>query len=364
MSNTSNNNTNQNTTANAVSDNSKPTTESNNSEPSLTGFTRTITTSLKGKKELFRLMSLAESTQLPLLFVGEPGIGKTAAVSDYSKSKINGKDHNEEVFFIEVNEDTRPSALTGTIDHKALYEKGEFKRITRVPKSDVIVINEVDKAQSGFRNGCLSIMNEKKLYYGDSSVDCNWKLYVATCNKIPTEEKGNHFWDRFILTYEVKRLSSTNLVKVASEGLKESNINIFVPSAEDIENVNIPDNKIKEFIKNVYDSVSDRTAIRSIYMAKAIKLIWGCSINKALIKATSLIAGDTAAKILSNKLQTEVMTELINDFQAALTLRDSAAQEEQFININNKCQNYIKQGKLSEEEYNEFIEIFKKEISQ
>jgi len=55
--------------------------------------------------------------------------------------------------------------------------------------SDIVVINEVDKASSNVRNSLLGVMNEKFLFNGKSKIPCNWQLFVATCNEIPKEDR-------------------------------------------------------------------------------------------------------------------------------------------------------------------------------
>ena len=47
---------------------------------------RTIDTSLINKEEVFKMLALAESTGLPCLLVGEPGVAKTKTIIEYAKA--------------------------------------------------------------------------------------------------------------------------------------------------------------------------------------------------------------------------------------------------------------------------------------
>src|SRR5690242_7955913 len=72
---------------------------------------RKFETSLMGKEEVFRLLSLAETLNLAILLVGPPGTGKTKIVTDYTKgmfdlTDINQRRHfnDEGVFILETDE--------------------------------------------------------------------------------------------------------------------------------------------------------------------------------------------------------------------------------------------------------------------
>lgn len=322
--------------------------------------TREITTTLEGKRELFRLLTLAESLKMPLLFIGPAGVGKTQSVSDYANSKVDGKDHKDKIFFIEVDEDTRPSAIKGTVDHKRLFEDKVFEMTSPVPDSDIIIVNEVDKATSGFRNSMLGVMNERKIYYGKEVVDCNWKLFVATCNEIPEDEIGNHFWDRFPIRYTVSRASEKQLLKIAMEGLTESKYSLNVPSLEQISEVKIPEYKLKVFVEIAYSSCSDRTITKAADIIRAISIIWDCSINKAIFKATELLIGATAAKKISRTIQSPEVRQVINEIETMMTISDPKQSRAEAKRIMERIKKRHEAGELSKEEYDEIVSTFHK----
>jgi len=89
--------------------------------------TRIIDSSLINKDEVFRMLALAEATQLPLLLVGKPGTGKTKTVIEYSKawlqksgSAVTNQDFMNKLYILETDEGTKSSEIKG-INKKKLY---------------------------------------------------------------------------------------------------------------------------------------------------------------------------------------------------------------------------------------------------
>ena len=89
--------------------------------------TRIIDSSLINKDEVFRMLALAEATQLPLLLVGKPGTGKTKTVIEYSKAwlqksgtAVTNQDFMNKLYILETDEGTKSSEIKG-INKKKLY---------------------------------------------------------------------------------------------------------------------------------------------------------------------------------------------------------------------------------------------------
>ena len=71
--------------------------------------TRIIKTKLVGKDEVFNVLALGEVTGLPVLLLGDPGVGKTAVVEGLARRIAKNKDDVPEylkdhiVFSLDVN---------------------------------------------------------------------------------------------------------------------------------------------------------------------------------------------------------------------------------------------------------------------
>jgi MoxR-like ATPase len=268
---------------------------------------RTFETSLLGKDEVFRLLSLAEALQLGILLVGPPGTGKTKIVTDYTKG----------MFDLTNPDEIRHFNNEGVF---MLVTENKYEIDSHITKADTIIINEVDKASSALRNALLGIMNERILFNGKDKVPCQWKLFVATCNEIPKDEVGSPFWDRFALKMTVNRLAAGELIKYYKGGDKnyKTKIKISVPTKTQIEAVNIAPDKLEKFINVAYKSCSDRTLSFVPMMARAISLVYNCSVDKALIRAVmdkvDMISGMTNENQIERAM--EEIEKMVGNFAA------------------------------------------------
>ena len=95
--------------------------------------------------------------------------------------------------------------------HGVLKDK-RYEIEAPIADAEYILLNEVDKCNSGIRNTMLSLMRERTLFFGDKIIPCKWKILAASCNEIPDDETDNPFWDRFVLTYKVERVGIEGIV--------------------------------------------------------------------------------------------------------------------------------------------------------
>ena len=264
---------------------------------------RTIETNLIKKLETFRVMALGEATNLPILLIGPPGVAKTAAVIDYAKARL-GEIKGDDLFLLETDEGTRSNAVKGNVDLKALTTSNEYKVNSPVTRAEVVIINEIDKASASLRNSLLGIMNERVLFNGEERIDCNWTNFIATCNAIPDDEKDSPFWDRFLITHKVNRLSQSDMLGYFAKGGKDhrQRHNISVPSPEDLKGVNLDSVKLKKTVDAVYKSLSDRALTFLPTMVKNVMVIWKLGEDKAFIKTTELLVSKQVAKELAKNL--------------------------------------------------------------
>lgn len=327
---------------------------------------RTFETSLLGKDEVFRLLSLAEALQLGILLVGPPGTGKTKIVTDYTKGMFDLTNpdeirhfNNEGVFMLETDEGTKSSEIKGIVNLEKLVTENKYEIDSHITKADTIIINEVDKASSALRNALLGIMNERILFNGKDKVACNWKLFVATCNEIPKDEVGSPFWDRFALKMTVNRLAAGELIKYYKAGDKNfrSKIKINVPTKAQIEAVVVAPDKLEKFINVAYKSCSDRTLSFVPMMARAIVLVYNCSVDKALIKACELLVDKSTAEKLSKELLSPEKRAVMDKVDMITGMTSENQIEKAMEEIEKMVGNFAAQGKFSQSDLGELKQL-------
>ena len=307
---------------------------------------RQMETSLINKEEVFKMLALAEATGLPCLLIGQPGVAKTKTVVDYAKAwlnkdgKMTAKDFAEKIYILETDEGTKASEIKGMPDLGKLFTDNEYSLSTPIADAEIVIINEVDKASSAIRNAMLGVMNEKFLFNGKHKIPCKWKLFIATCNEIPKEEKGSPFWDRFMLKHTVNRVSAGEMVKYYNKGGRDyrEKFNIGIPNKVEINEVEIPATKLEKYLEVGYQHSSDRTLTFVPTLSKAVSYIWDISVDKALVKTAQIMIDQTAGSELQNKLMSPevkaVMSkvEMLHSYQTNEQLELAIAEIEGLIN--------------------------------
>ena len=237
---------------------------------------RKIKTKLVGKEELFNILALGEATKLPVLLLGEPGVGKTQALLDYAAAKYqyNFNEVKDNTFIIELDEGTKTSEIKGRVNMKSLLEDKKYKIDAPIANSNFILINEVDKGTSGVRNTLLSVMRERALFYGDEIKKCNWDIFSGSCNTITEDEIDNPFWDRFVFTSRIERIGTDKMRELIKKGLVSKELTVNLPSLNEINQVKIEEKHLNKFVDVVYSNLSDRTCSYIPLIAKAVKLIF------------------------------------------------------------------------------------------
>ena len=332
---------------------------------------RQIETSLINKEEVFKMLALAEATGLPCLLIGAPGVAKTKTVLDYAKAwlnrdgKMTAKDFAEKIYILETDEGTKASEIKGMPDLGKLFTDNEYSLSTPIADAEIVIINEVDKASSAIRNAMLGVMNEKFLFNGKHKIPCKWKLFVATCNEIPKEEKNSPFWDRFMLKHTVNRVSAGEMIKYYNKGGREyrEKFTIGIPNKVEINEVEIPVTKLEKYMEVGYNHSSDRTLTFVPTLSKAVSYIWDISVDKALVKTAQIMIDQTAGSELQNKLMSPevkaVMSkvEMLHSYQTNEQLELAIAEIEGLVNT------YATRGIMDSGQINE-IEISMQYILQ
>ena len=264
---------------------------------------RTITTNLMKKEETFRVMALGEAVKTPILLIGPPGVAKTAAVIDFAKASL-GKLGSSDLFLLETDEGTRSNAVKGNVDLEALTTTNKYQINSPITSAKVVVINEIDKASASLRNSLLGIMNEKVLFNGTEKVPCQWKNFIATCNEIPDDEKDSPFWDRFLITHEVNRMSQSDMLNYYSKGGKSfmQQQDISMPEQTDIDAITLDPDKLKKVLDVAHSHLSDRALSFLPVLVKNVMCVWGMNQDRGLVKTAELLVGKAVAKELAKTL--------------------------------------------------------------
>lgn len=319
---------------------------------------RTISTSLMNKEEVFKTLALAESSELPVLLEGRPGVGKTKTVVEYAKAWLiennlaTAENFMSKIYILETDEGTKQSEVKGMPDLEALFTDNKFKLNAPITEAEIIIINEVDKASSGIRNSLLGIMNEKFLFNGKNKIPCKWKLFVATCNEIPKDEINSPFWDRFMIKMQVSRISAGDMVKYHSKGGKDylQTIKINVPNKAELKDVTLSPSRIEKFIEVSYDKTTDRTLTFVPRLAAGIHYIWDVSLDKALVKLAEMMVDKAASTRLNDMLTSMEMKILMSKIDMLKSYHDQTSLSLAVKEIEDLTATYISNGKLAPED--------------
>jgi MoxR-like ATPase len=314
----------------------------------------TVKTKLVGKDEVFKIIGVAHATGMPVLLVGPPGVGKTHALLEYAKAYYdhdNDRVH-ENSFILETDEGMRPAEVKGRVDVQKLVQQHVYDMQTPISNAEFVLINEIDKANAGLRNALLGIMNEKFIFTGVKKIHTPWRVFVATCNIIPEDEKDNPFWDRFVLKHNVRRVNKASIIEFF-ERKKMRTIDEFdlnIPSAEDIAKVNVSPDKLSKFIDLTYDKLSDRTLSKVPELVAAVSIVFKLSINKALVKTCELLTDTALAKKLAENLEPKEVAEIRSDIEMMSTLTDITQIEAYITSIEGKIKRCIQKGVLTSDD--------------
>lgn len=324
----------------------------------------TINTSLINKREIFRMLALAHTTGLPLLLIGPPGTGKTKVVLDYAKAWLmSGVDTSDpiemkkaqenfmnKIYILETDEGTKSSEVKGMPDLETLFTQNKYELSTPIADAEIVIINEVDKASSAIRNSLLGVMNEKFLFNGKHKIPCKWKLLIATCNEIPKDEMGSPFWDRFILKQQVNRVQAGDLVKYFAQGGKKfnDNFNLPLPTAAELEVIDIPVPKLEKYLDVAYAKCSDRTITFVPTLTRAVSQIWNENIDKSLVKVAGMMVGSSAGSELQNKLMSQEVKVILTKVEMINSLNTSEQIKTHLAEIETLMTGYTSSGKIDE----------------
>lgn len=319
---------------------------------------RNIETGLINKEEIFKILALAEATQLPTLLVGPPGVGKTKTVVDYAKAwlnrdgKMSKEDFMNKLYILETDEGTKSSEVKGMPDLTKLFTSNEFDIYAPIADAEVVIINEIDKASANIRNSLLGIMNERFLFNGKHKIPCKWKLFIATCNEIPKDEMDSPFWDRFMIKETVNRVNLQDMLTYYDNGGKDFKtcVSVNVPTKEELALISVPTDKMSKFLDVAHSKCTDRTLSFVPTIAKAVSYIWQIPLNRALGKTADIMVSQEAAGKLMNNLMSKEMKTLLKEIESLHSIKDAAEIDLAIARIEGMANSYASKKKLTQEE--------------
>lgn len=326
-----------------------------------TEHVREIETGLINKEEVFKMLALAEATGLPTLLVGPPGVGKTKTVVDYAKAWLNrdGKmtaaDFNNKLFVLETDEGTKSSEIKGMPNMSKLFTDNTFEIQAPIAEAEVIIINEVDKASANIRNALLGVMNEKFLFNGKQKIACKWKLFIATCNEIPKDEKDSPFWDRFMLKETVNRVNMQDMMDYYAKGSKDfkTTVKLNIPTKDELAKVNIPLEKLSKFLAVGHSKCTDRTLSFVPQIVKAVHYIWEKPLNQALGKTADIMIGQDAAAQIMNDLMSREYKTMLKEIEALNSIKEPAEIDLAIARIEGMANSFVAKKLISLDELND-----------
>jgi MoxR-like ATPase len=319
---------------------------------------RTINTNLAKKKDLFDVLALSEAIGLPVLLIGDPGVAKTKAVTDYAETAL-GELSNNDIFLLETDEGTRSNAVKGNIDLEALTTQNKYQVVSPIAEAKFVVINEIDKASASLRNSLLGVMNEKYIFNGTEKKKCVWDAFVATCNEIPEDEADSPFWDRFAITFRVDRLREADMLDYFANGGRNSmqKYTINLPEPGEVEaNLKALDvKKIKKVMDLTYSKLSDRTLSYVPTLVANIMAVYTTNQDRAFVKAVELLVGKTDADILAKSIMSRELRALYDKVDMIASCTTDTQYRKLMNEVNTMGEDLKAQGILKAEDEKDVI---------
>ena len=144
------------------------------------------------------LLGLATISGIDLLFLGDPGVGKTWAIELLVNHGLTGMN----LFNHLLAKDQSAAELLGPKDVMAMTQ-GVEARMTKgyLPEANYAYLDEVFKASPPMLNPLLDIGANRKLKVGGKVIDCSQLLSIfMSSNELPDREDLAAFRDRIAIT--------------------------------------------------------------------------------------------------------------------------------------------------------------------
>lgn len=159
-------------------------------------------------KDAIRVLILAALSGEPLLYIGDPGTGKSRLIRAFCQYlgvyPLDPKGEHPRYFEYLLTPFTEPGELFGY--YMIEEDKNGSRRINRPPKpegmmqsTDVVYLDEVFNGSSAILNSLLSFMNERRFHDRDKWVQVDMKYLFGATNLVPETPELRAVYDRFLL---------------------------------------------------------------------------------------------------------------------------------------------------------------------
>lgn len=184
-------------------------------------------------------LALALVANTNVLFLGEPGVGKSRLVEDWRKHISNAN-----YFTWLVSQFTVPDEIAGAPSLKSM-EEDKFERNTsgKLPEAHIAHLDEFWKGNSGVINFLLPILNERVFHNSGEVIPVPLLTLVASSNELPEREDNlDAALDRFVLKFRVEHVTEkSNLIRMMDSFLSQN--------SSDVERTQISIDDIKDLQK-------------------------------------------------------------------------------------------------------------------
>jgi MoxR-like ATPase len=150
------------------------------------------------RREEIELLGLATISGVDVLYLGDPGVGKTWMIELLVKECLSGM----ELFNHLLAKDMSADEVLGPRDIMAM-KAGKISRLTEgyMPTANYAYLDEIFKASPPMLNPLLDLLANRLLKVGGQTVDCGQLLAIfMSSNELPDREDLAAFRDRIGIT--------------------------------------------------------------------------------------------------------------------------------------------------------------------
>ena len=143
-----------------------------------------------------------------------------------------------------------------------------------------------------------------------------------------------------------------NYYKAGDKGYKDQ-INVSVPTKDEINAVNISHNKLDKFLNVAYNKLSDRTLSFVPFLTKAVSLIWNYSVDKALVKVASIMLDTSSANTLQSSLYSPELKNVLTKIETLVSYNTEEQFKQAIVEIEGLIAGYASKGIINAEDVTE-----------